>query len=179
MPVLSAIADGYEVYFVTERLRRRQPAKPMTWPLQRMIQAGGHFPRPHGSYVSELQRRLGTRGGPAGDVTKLFERNTAAALAQGLRWEWQASSRPQGRAPDNFYPADGQLWPSRFTLILSERQMDSFRSTKERHSSRSLVRKRSSAKGRSHCTSICPGEDVPGINDHGYGPLALIVEVHT
>ncbi|MFY0255480.1 hydrolase [Chitinophaga sp. 30R24] len=92
MPVLSALADGYEVYFVTDAsggatLEAHQMA------VQRMIQAGG-IPITTWSYVSELQRDW-SREETAGAVTKLFEEH-GGGFGQGLRWEWQLLNLKEG-----------------------------------------------------------------------------------
>jgi nicotinamidase-related amidase len=70
MPVLSALEDGYEVYFITDASGgASREAHDMA--VQRMIQAGA-VPTTTWSYVSELQRDW-SREATAGEVTKLFE----------------------------------------------------------------------------------------------------------
>jgi nicotinamidase-related amidase len=92
MPVLSALADGFEVYFITDAsggasVEAHQMA------VQRMIQAGA-VPITTWSYVSELQRDWG-RMETAEEVTKLFEEH-GGGFGQGLRWEWQLLNLKEG-----------------------------------------------------------------------------------
>jgi nicotinamidase-related amidase len=92
MPVLSALADGFEVYFITDAsggasVEAHQMA------VQRMIQAGA-VPVTTWSYVSELQRDWG-RMETAEEVTKLFEEH-GGGFGQGLRWEWQLLNLKEG-----------------------------------------------------------------------------------
>jgi nicotinamidase-related amidase len=92
MPVLSALADGYEVYFLTDASGgASREAHDMA--VQRMIQAGA-IPTTTWSYVSELQRDWG-REETAGEVTKLFEAH-GGGFGQGLRWEWQLLNLKEG-----------------------------------------------------------------------------------
>lgn len=85
MPVISAVADGYEVYFLTDASGgASREAHDMA--VQRMIQVGA-IPTTTWSYVSELQRDW-AREETAADVTKLFEEH-GGGFGQGLRWEWQ------------------------------------------------------------------------------------------
>jgi nicotinamidase-related amidase len=92
MPVLSAVADGYEVYFLTDASGgASREAHDMA--VQRMIQAGA-IPTTTWSYVSELQRDWG-REETAGAVTKLFEEH-GGGFGQGLRWEWQLLGLKEG-----------------------------------------------------------------------------------
>ena len=92
MPVLSAVADGHEVYFITDASGgASREAHDMA--VQRMIQAGA-IPTTTWSYVSELQRDWG-REETAGAVTKLFEEH-GGGFGQGLRWEWQLLSLKEG-----------------------------------------------------------------------------------
>jgi nicotinamidase-related amidase len=85
MPVISALADGYEVYFLTDASGgASREAHDMA--VHRMIQAGA-IPATTSSYVSELQRDW-AREETAGAVTKLFEEH-GGGFGQGLRWEWQ------------------------------------------------------------------------------------------
>jgi nicotinamidase-related amidase len=92
MPVLSALADGYEVYFLTDASGgASREAHDMA--AQRMIQAGA-IPTTAWSYVSELQRDW-AREETAGAVTKLFEEH-GGGFGQGLRWEWQLLGLKEG-----------------------------------------------------------------------------------
>ena len=92
MPVLSALADGYEVYFLTDAsCGASREAHDMA--VQRMIQAGA-IPTTTWSYVSELQRDW-AREETAGAVTKLFE-DHGGGFGQGLRWEWQLLGLKEG-----------------------------------------------------------------------------------
>ena len=92
MPVLSALADGYEVYILTDASGgASREAHDMA--VARMIQAGA-IPTTTWSYVSELQRDW-AREETAGEVTKLFEEH-GGGFGQGLRWEWQLLSLKEG-----------------------------------------------------------------------------------
>jgi len=92
MPVLSALADGYEVYFITDASGgASREAHDMA--VERMIQAGA-IPTTTWSYVSELQRDW-SREETAGEVTKLFE-EYGGGFGQGLRWEWQLLGLKEG-----------------------------------------------------------------------------------
>jgi len=92
MPVLSALADGYEVYFITDASGgASREAHDMA--VQRMIQAGA-IPTTTWSYVSELQRDW-AREETASEVTKLFEEH-GGGFGQGLRWEWQLLGLKEG-----------------------------------------------------------------------------------
>jgi len=92
MPVLSALADGYEVYFISDASGgASREAHDMA--VQRMIQAGA-IPTTTWSYVSELQRDW-SREETAGEVTKLFEEH-GGGFGQGLRWEWQLLGLKEG-----------------------------------------------------------------------------------
>jgi nicotinamidase-related amidase len=92
MPVLSALADGYDVYFLTDASGgASREAHDMA--VHRMIQAGA-IPTTTWSYVSELQRDW-AREETAGTVTKLFEEH-GGGFGQGLRWEWQLLGLKEG-----------------------------------------------------------------------------------
>jgi nicotinamidase-related amidase len=92
MPVLSALADGYEVLFLTDASGGAgREAHDMA--VQRMIQAGA-IPTTTWSYVSELQRDW-AREETAGPVAKLFEEH-GGGFGQGLRWEWQLLGLKEG-----------------------------------------------------------------------------------
>jgi nicotinamidase-related amidase len=91
-PVLSALAEGYEVYIVTDASGGATPeAHDMA--VQRMIQAGA-MPLTVIAYVSELQRDWG-REATVPQVIDIFERH-AGAFGQGLRWEWQLLALKEG-----------------------------------------------------------------------------------
>jgi nicotinamidase-related amidase len=85
MPVLSALAAGFEVYVVTDASGGGS-AEGHERAVQRMIQAGAR-PLTVASYVSELQRDWG-RLETAEAVAKLFA-EFGGGFGQGLRWEWQ------------------------------------------------------------------------------------------
>ena len=92
MPVLSALAAGFEVYIVTDAsgggsVEGHERA------VQRMIQAGAR-PLTVASYVSELQRDWG-RLETADAVAKLFA-EFGGGFGQGLRWEWQLLGLKEG-----------------------------------------------------------------------------------
>jgi nicotinamidase-related amidase len=92
MPVLSALAAGFEVYIVTDASGGGS-AEGHERAVQRMIQAGAR-PLTVASYVSELQRdwsRLET----AEAVAKLFA-EFGGGFGQGLRWEWQLLGLKEG-----------------------------------------------------------------------------------
>jgi nicotinamidase-related amidase len=92
MPVLSALEDGYEVYFITDASGgASREAHDMA--VQRMVQAGA-VPTTTWSYVSELQRDW-SREATASEVTKLFE-TYGGGFGQGLRWEWQLLGLKEG-----------------------------------------------------------------------------------
>jgi nicotinamidase-related amidase len=92
MPVLSALADGYKVYFLTDASGgASREAQDMA--VQRMIQAGA-IPTTTWSYVSESQRDW-AREETAGAVTKLFEEH-GGGFGQGLRWKWQLLGLKEG-----------------------------------------------------------------------------------
>jgi nicotinamidase-related amidase len=92
MPVLSASADGYEVYFLTNASGgASREAHDMA--VLRMTQAGA-TPITTWSYVSVLQRDW-AREETAGEVTKLFEEH-GGGFGQGLRWEWQLLGLKEG-----------------------------------------------------------------------------------
>jgi len=85
MPVLSALAAGFEVYIVTDASGgSSKEAHDMA--VQRLIQAGAR-PLSTVAYVSEVQRDW-SRADTAEQVVKLFEEH-GAGFGQGLQWEWQ------------------------------------------------------------------------------------------
>ena len=82
LPVLSALADGYDVYFISDASGgSSREAHDMA--VQRMIQAGA-IPTTTWSYVGELQRDWG-RDATAADVVNLFEEH-GGGFGEGLRW---------------------------------------------------------------------------------------------
>ena len=92
MPVLSALADGYDVYFISDASGgASREAHDMA--VQRMIQAGA-IPTTTWSYVSELQRDW-SREETAGEVTKLFDEH-GGGFGQGLRLDWQLLGLKEG-----------------------------------------------------------------------------------
>jgi nicotinamidase-related amidase len=91
-PVLSAIADGYEVYIVTDASGGAS-IESHNMAVQRMVQAGAR-PITVMAYLSELQRDWG-REATAPAVVKLFEEH-GGGFGQGLRWEWQLLGLKEG-----------------------------------------------------------------------------------
>jgi len=92
MPVLSALADGYEVFIVADAsgggsLETHDLA------VQRMVQAGAK-PLSVISYVSELQRDW-ANAETAEPVVNLFTQH-GGGFGQGLRWEWQLLALKEG-----------------------------------------------------------------------------------
>ncbi len=85
MPVLSTLAEGYEVYIVTDASGGGS-VEGHERGVQRMVQAGAR-PLSVAAYVSELQRDWG-REATAEAVAKLFAQH-GGGFGQGLRWEWQ------------------------------------------------------------------------------------------
>lgn len=92
MPVLSALAAGFEVYIVTDASGGGS-TEGHERAVQRMIQAGAR-PLTVASYVSELQRDWG-RVETAEPVAKLFA-EFGGGFGQGLRWEWQLLGLKEG-----------------------------------------------------------------------------------
>ena len=92
MPVLSALAAGFEVYIVTDASGGGSD-EGHERAVQRMIQAGAR-PLTVVSYVSELQRDWG-RLETADAVAKLFA-EFGGGFGQGLRWEWQLLGLKEG-----------------------------------------------------------------------------------
>jgi nicotinamidase-related amidase len=92
MPVLSALAAGFEVYVVTDASGGGS-TEGHERAVQRMIQAGAR-PLTVASYVSELQRDWG-RLETAEAVAKLFA-EFGGGFGQGLRWEWQLLALKEG-----------------------------------------------------------------------------------
>lgn len=90
--VLSTLAEGYEVYIVTDA-GGGGSAEGHERGVQRMVQAGAR-PLTAAVYISELQRDW-SREDTAGDVAKLFA-ELGGAFGQGLRWEWQLLGLKEG-----------------------------------------------------------------------------------
>jgi nicotinamidase-related amidase len=91
-PVLSALAEGYEVYIVTDASGGATP-EAHNMAVERMVQAGAKALTVI-AYVSELQRDWG-REATVPQVIDIFERH-AGAFGQGLRWEWQLLALKEG-----------------------------------------------------------------------------------
>jgi nicotinamidase-related amidase len=92
MPVLSALAAGFEVYVVTDASGGSSKEAHDT-AVQRMIQAGAR-PLTTVAYVSEVQRDW-SRTDTSEQVVKLFEEH-GAGFGQGLQWEWQLLGLKEG-----------------------------------------------------------------------------------
>jgi nicotinamidase-related amidase len=92
MPVLSALAAGFEVYIVTDASGGSSKEAHDT-AVQRMIQAGAR-PLSTVAYVSEVQRDW-SRTDTAEQVVKLFEEH-GGGFGQGLQWEWQLLGLKEG-----------------------------------------------------------------------------------
>jgi nicotinamidase-related amidase len=91
LPVIDALADGYEVYIVTDASGGGS-TEGHERGVQRMVQAGAQ-PLTTVAYVSELQRDW-TRP-TADDVANLFAVH-GGGFGQGLRWEWQLLGLKEG-----------------------------------------------------------------------------------
>ena len=91
MPVLSALADGYEVYIVTDASGGGSDEGHERG-VQRMVQAGAR-PLSTIAYVSELQRDWSRP--TADEIAKLFAEH-GGGFGQGLRWEWQLLGLKEG-----------------------------------------------------------------------------------
>ena len=91
MPVLSALADGYEVYIVTDASGGGSDEGHERG-VQRMVQAGAR-PLTTIAYVSELQRDWSRP--TADEIAKLFAEH-GGGFGQGLRWEWQLLGLKEG-----------------------------------------------------------------------------------
>jgi nicotinamidase-related amidase len=91
MPVIDALAEGNEVYIVTDA-SGGAGTEGHERGVQRMIQAGAQ-PLTTIAYVSELQRDWGRP--TADDVAKLFAAH-GGGFGQGLRWEWQLLGLKEG-----------------------------------------------------------------------------------
>lgn len=92
-PTLSALADGYEVYIVTDASGgATKEAHDMA--TQRMIQAGA-IPLTTWTYASELQKDWGRGGQETEQITDLFIRR-GGAFGLGLFWQQALQSREEG-----------------------------------------------------------------------------------
>ncbi|CAN7608229.1 hydrolase [Rhizobium sp. LjRoot98] len=91
MPVIDALADGYEVYIVTDASGGGS-TEGHERGVQRMVQAGAQ-PLTTVAYVSELQRDWARP--TADDIAKLFAEH-GGGFGQGLRWEWQLLGLKEG-----------------------------------------------------------------------------------
>jgi nicotinamidase-related amidase len=92
MPVLSALAAGFEVYIVTDA-SGASSVEAHERAVQRMVQAGAR-PLSTVSYVSEVQRDW-SRADTAERVVKLFEKR-GGGFGHGLKWEWQLLGLQEG-----------------------------------------------------------------------------------
>jgi nicotinamidase-related amidase len=91
MPVIDALADGYDVYIVTDASGGGN-SESHERGVQRMMQAGAQ-PLTTIAYVSELQRDWARP--TADEVAKLFAEH-GGTFGQGLRWEWQLLGLKEG-----------------------------------------------------------------------------------
>jgi nicotinamidase-related amidase len=91
LPVIDALAEGYEVYIVTDASGGGN-TEGHERGVQRMVQAGAQ-PLTTIAYVSELQRDWARP--TADDVAKLFAEH-GGGFGQGLRWEWQLLGLTEG-----------------------------------------------------------------------------------
>lgn len=91
MPVLSALADEYEVYIVTDA-SGGSDVEGHAMGVQRMIQAGAR-PLSTAAYVSELMRDWSKP--QSEDIAKLFVEHHGG-MGQGMRWQWQLLDLKEG-----------------------------------------------------------------------------------
>ena len=91
MPVIDALAAGYDVYIVTDASGGGNTESHERG-VQRMVQAGAQ-PLTTIAYVSELQRDWARP--TANEVAKLFAEH-GGGFGQGLRWEWQLLDLKEG-----------------------------------------------------------------------------------
>lgn len=91
MPVQSALADGYEVYIVTDA-SGGSDVEGHAMGVERMIQAGAR-PLSTPAYVSELMRDWSKP--QSEDVAKLFVSHHGG-MGQGMRWQWQLLDLKEG-----------------------------------------------------------------------------------
>jgi nicotinamidase-related amidase len=92
MPVLSALANGYEVYIVTDASGGSSPEGHERG-VQRMVQAGAR-PMTTEAYISELQRDWKHESTAQDVVNMVVEEGTTAG--HGLRWVWQLTGLKEG-----------------------------------------------------------------------------------
>jgi nicotinamidase-related amidase len=92
MPVLSLLAEGYEVYIVTDASGGTSP-EAHERAVQRMVQAGAR-PTTAQAYISELQRDWKHESTAQDLVNMVVEEGTTAG--QGLRWVWQLTGHKEG-----------------------------------------------------------------------------------
>ncbi|NLS04193.1 isochorismatase family protein [Rhizobium sp. P32RR-XVIII] len=85
LPTLSALAEGYEVYIVTDA-SGGSSSESHERGVQRMLQAGAR-PLTVAAYLSELQWDWAAEE-TADEVSKLFA-ELGGGFGQALRWEWQ------------------------------------------------------------------------------------------
>lgn len=90
MPVLSAIAAGFEVYIITDASGGTEEGHERG--IQRMVQAGAR-PLTTIAYVSELMRDWSRPN--AETIAQLFAEH-GGGFGQGLRWEWQLLALKEG-----------------------------------------------------------------------------------
>lgn len=91
MPVLSALAEDYEVYIVTDASGSGS-AEGHERGVQRMVQAGAR-PLSTMVYVSEIQRDWAR---PTAEAVAMLYAEHAGGFGQGLRWEWQLLGLKEG-----------------------------------------------------------------------------------
>lgn len=91
MPVLSALAEDYEVYIITDASGGGS-TEGHERGVQRMVQAGAR-PLTTVAYVSELQRDWGR---PSADQIATLFAEYGGGFGQGLRWEWQLLALKEG-----------------------------------------------------------------------------------
>lgn len=92
MPVLSALAEGYEVYIVTDASGGAS-AEAHERAVQRMVQAGAR-PITAQSYISELQRDWKYDKTAEDVVNLVVEMGTTSG--HGLSWVWQLAGLKKG-----------------------------------------------------------------------------------
>jgi nicotinamidase-related amidase len=92
MPVLSLLAEGYEVYIVTDA-SGGSSAEAHERAVQRMVQAGAR-PITALAYISELQRDWKHESTAQNVVNLVVEAGTTAG--QGFRWVWQLTGLKEG-----------------------------------------------------------------------------------
>jgi nicotinamidase-related amidase len=92
MPVLSALADEYDVYIVTDA-SGGSSLEAHDLAVQRMVQAGAK-PLSVIAYISELQRDW-ANAETAEQVVNLFTQH-GGGFGQGMRWEWQLLALKEG-----------------------------------------------------------------------------------